>query len=353
MKIQNSNHSIYDTTIQLIIVLLIIVWCLMIISPFANILLWGLILAIALNPLHSKIAAKLGGKPKLASFLIVFFGFAIVLVPSWFLTDSLIQEVKGLKKSYNTNGISIPAPPETLSEGSIIGEKVYVFWKGASEDLAQTLNKYEDQVVGFGKKLAKGVLSMIGDILQMILSLLIAAFMLTFGGIGESIRKFYRKLAGHRGDEFADITVSTVRSVLKGVIGVAFIMAFLYGVCFALAGVPYTGILVIVIFVLTLFQITGLVIAIPVIVYLFIVRDTVPAVVWTVIILIVGTADNFVTPFVIGRGAPVPMLVIYTGVIGGFMLSGFIGLFTGAIVLSLGYKLFMGWMDSRPETKQT
>jgi predicted PurR-regulated permease PerM len=40
------------------------------------------------------------------------------------------------------------------------------------------------------------------------------------------------------------------------------------------------------------------------------------------------------------------MLVIFIGVIGGFIFSGFIGLFTGAIVMSIGYKLFIGWINS-------
>ena len=62
MNKQFSNSSIYDTTIRLLILLLIIGWCIMLLLPFANILLWSIILAIAINPLHSKIAEKMGGK---------------------------------------------------------------------------------------------------------------------------------------------------------------------------------------------------------------------------------------------------------------------------------------------------
>ena len=93
MNKQFSNSSIYDTTIRLLILLLIIGWCIMLLLPFANILLWSIILAIAINPLHSKIAEKMGGKPKLSSFIIVIFALAIVFIPSWLLIDSLIEEM--------------------------------------------------------------------------------------------------------------------------------------------------------------------------------------------------------------------------------------------------------------------
>ena len=46
----------------------------------------------------------------------------------------------------------------------------------------------------------------------------------------------------------------------------------------------------------------------------------------------------------LGKGAPVPMLVVFLGAIGGFIATGFIGLFIGAIVLTLGYKLFEAWL---------
>ncbi|MGB5243758.1 MAG: AI-2E family transporter, partial [Lutimonas sp.] len=84
----------------------------------------------------------------------------------------------------------------------------------------------------------------------------------------------------------------------------------------------------------------------PVIIYLFTVKETMPAVLWTVLLLIAGLSDNFLKPILLGKGAPVPMLVIFIGVVGGFLLSGFIGLFTGAIVLSIGYKLFLAWLNS-------
>jgi predicted PurR-regulated permease PerM len=84
MSIQSASNSVYDTTIRLFILLLIIAWCLMILYPFVSIILWSLILAMAMNPLHSLLAKKMGGRPKLASFIIIFSILAIIILPTGF-----------------------------------------------------------------------------------------------------------------------------------------------------------------------------------------------------------------------------------------------------------------------------
>ncbi len=133
-------------------------------------------------------------------------------------------------------------------------ERVYDFWQSASINLEQTLEQYNDQLRGFGQIVFKGALSTAGGIVQILASFIIAAIMLVYGGVGEVIRKFFRKLVGDRGDEFAEMTMNTVNSVVKGVIGVAFIVAILNGILFFLAGIPYAGIWVLVVFVLGMLQ---------------------------------------------------------------------------------------------------
>jgi predicted PurR-regulated permease PerM len=60
--------------------------------------------------------------------------------------------------------------------------------------------------------------------------------------------------------------------------------------------------------------------------------------------ILVGLMDNILKPLMMGKGAPVPMVIIFLGSLGGFIYSGFIGLFTGAVILSLGYRLFDVWL---------
>jgi predicted PurR-regulated permease PerM len=350
MTNKTSTSSVYDTTIRLFILILIVAWCLMIMLPFVSIVLWSFILALAMLPLHRSLAKKMGNRPKLASFIIVFTFLVIVIVPTGMLISSLADEVKELKASYDSGTLSIPAPSEKVKEWPVIGEKLYDAWQSASADIGQTIIKYKDQLTEFGAKLGKGILGAASGVIQILVSLIIAGILLVIGGAGESIRKFFRKLAGDRGDEFADMTLKTIGSVVKGIIGVALILALLHGIILMLAGVPYAGIWTLLIFVLCVLQIPVVIVTLPIIIYIFSVQEVGSAILWTALLLVAGLSDNVLKPILLGKGAPVPMLVIFIGVIGGFILSGFIGLFTGAIVMSIGYKLFTGWLNSDEKT---
>ncbi len=346
MSTKNQENSVFDITIRLLILLLIIAWCLMIMYPFVSIMLWSVILAMALSPLHNSLVKIMGGRPRMASFIIVLIGLAIIIVPSWFFLDALIKEVKELKACFQGGALTIPPPSEKVQSWPIIGGPLYDLWQSASVNLEETIMKYRDQVASVGGKLAKGVLSAAGGILQMLVALVIAGVLLTVGGAGESVRKFFRKVAGDRGDEFADITLKTVGNVVKGVMGVALIQATLIGLGFLLAGIPYAGIWTLFVFILAVLQLPVILVVIPVAVYMFAEKDLVPAILWTIYLLLAGASENIFKPLLLGKGAPVPMLVIFIGVIGGFIFSGFIGLFTGAIVMSLGYKLLVTWINT-------
>ena len=321
----------------------------MILYPFANILLWSLIFAMALGPLHKSMTAKLGSRPKLTSFIIVFFTLSIVFIPSWVMVDSLVVELQQLKESIDINGFSVAPPPEYIKDWPLIGDRLFDLWYNASTNMEETILKYKDQLTNIGGELAKGILGSLTATIQIMISFIIAAILLAFGGVGESLRKFFTKLMGTRGDEFADVTINTVNSVVKGVIGVAFIVAFLQGMIFMLAGIPYAGILALLVFVLGVLQVPVFIVVLPVIVYLFNVESTAIAVVWSILLVIAGLSDNILKPILLGKGSSVPMLVIFIGVLGGFILSGFIGLFTGAIVMSLGYMLFIEWLNTDNE----
>ena len=352
MNSQSSHNSIYDITIRMFILILIVAWCLMIMYPFVSIILWSLILALAMYPLHSALAKKMGGKPKLASFVIVFAIVAILALPTGLLIGSLFDEVKVLKASYDSGSLTMPPPPEKVKEWPIIGVKLYDVWHSAFVDIEQIALKYKDQLLEVGSKIAKGILSASVGVAQIMISLVIAGILLAMGGTGEDIRKFLRKVAGNRGDEFADIILKTVGNVVKGIFGVALILALLHGIFFMLAGIPLAGIWTLLVFILAVLQIPLFFVTAPVVIYIFATKELMPSILWTIALLVIGLSDNFLRPILLGKGAPVPMLVIYIGVIGGFMFSGFIGLFTGAIVMTLGYKLFMGWIDSNTEVEQ-
>ncbi len=347
----NINNSIYDITIRLFILILIIVWCLLIMSPFLSIMLWSLILSLAMHPLHKFLTQKLNGKAKMASVIIVLTFLTIIILPLSLLTISLITELKVLKTNYDLGLLTLPSPNEKVKEWPIIGEKLYSIWSEAALNLKDLILKYKDQLIDTGSNLAKGLLSAVGSLMQIIISLIIAGVLLVVGGVGDSVRKIFRKLAGNRGDEFADMTLKTVNSVVKGVIGVALILAALNGLIFALAGIPYAGILTLIILVLCILQLPAFFVTLPVIIYMFSEKEFKTAVIWTILLIVAGLSDNILKPILLGKGSPVPILVIFIGVIGGFIISGFIGLFTGAIIMSFGYKLLVSWINTSEEAK--
>ena len=345
MDNQITTKNIYDVMIRLAFLALIIAWSLMILFPYTSILLWGFILGIAMMPLHKSLSAKIGDRPKLASFIIVLSGLVLILVPGWLFLGSIIDGARDLKTNFDAGTLSIPPPTEKVKGWPLIGDAVYGFWSSASSSLEQTVAQYKDQIIDYGTAFIKGLMSSLSGGLQMIVSLIIAGVLLVVPGVGDSSRKLFRKLAGGKGDDFADVIVKTVGNVVKGVLGVAFIQAFIIGIGFLLAGVPFAGLWTLIVLMLAILQIPPTLVVIPVIIYLFSVLNTVPAILWSVFLFLGGMSDNVLKPILLGKGAPVPMLVIFLGVIGGFMLSGFIGLFTGAIVVSIGYKMLVSWIN--------
>jgi predicted PurR-regulated permease PerM len=314
-------------------------------------MLWSLILSLAMHPLHKFLTQKLNGRAKMASVIIVLTFLTIIILPLSLLTISLITELKVLKTNYDLGLLTLPSPNEKVKEWPIIGEKLYSIWSEAALNLKDLILKYKDQLIDTGSNLAKGLLSAVGSLMQIIISLIIAGVLLVVGGVGDSVRKIFRKLAGNRGDEFADMTLKTVNSVVKGVIGVALILAALNGLIFAFAGIPYAGILTLIILVLCILQLPAFFVTLPVIIYMFSEKEFKTAVIWTILLIVAGLSDNILKPILLGKGSPVPILVIFIGVIGGFIISGFIGLFTGAIIMSFGYKLLVSWINTPEEAK--
>jgi len=344
MNHSDTKNNVYDTTVRLLILLLVVGWCFMIMLPFISIIMWSLILGTALKPLHTSLAKRIGNRPKWASAIIISAMLLVIIVPIAFMVAGLVDEVKILREMYAEGKLTIPPPNESVESWPLIGEKLYAAWASASESLEQTVVKYQEQLSAFGKSLGKGLLGSVSAMVQFVISFVIAGIVLVYSGTGERIRWFFRKIAGERGDEFADVTVKTVASVVKGVLGVALVLALLHGIIFLLAGVPFAGIWTLLVFVLCVLQLPVIFVTLPIIIYLFSVNDVTMGIVWTVLLLIAGLSDNVLKPILLGKGAPVPMLVIFIGVIGGFIFSGFIGLFTGAIIMSIGYKLFITWI---------
>ncbi len=343
----NSTALAIEIAIRLGLIFLVLAWCLQILTPFISLVAWGAIIAVALYKPFLKLVEKLGGRRKLAVTLIAIIGIAIILVPVISLSSSMVDGATKLGTQVSDGSIHIPAPPEYVQDWPIIGEKTYKLWTDASQNLRSVLEQYPHQLAGAGKKLLGAAAGIGGGILQFVISFLIAAVLLMNAeGAGTSLRRLANRLTADHGDELIDMSTSTIRSVAVGVIGIAFIQALLGGLGMMFAGVPAAGLLAIVILVLAIAQLPPILVLGPVAFYVFSAESTTVAVVFLIWSILVSSSDMVLKPLLLGRGVDVPMLVILLGAIGGMITSGIVGLFVGAIVLALGYKLFGVWLQS-------
>jgi predicted PurR-regulated permease PerM len=328
-------------------VALLITWSVMIVLPFAMPLLWGVILAVTLYPLFKRLLKLVKGKKVVASSLITILLLCIILVPSIFMITSLIGEIKDFKDDIDSKALVIPPPNAKVADWPIVGKKIYDAWSLLNTNLESGVEKYKTQIVSAAQKFVGAMRGLFSNIMMFSLSIIIMGVLFAYAeAVKKAIGNFMKKLLGNSSQEYTVVVIQTVRNVAKGILGVAFIQFVIMGISFVLAGVPFAGVWALLVFVLALVQLPGALVAIPVIIYIYSVKEPLPATIWAIIILICGLSDNVLKPLLMGKGAPVPMLVIFIGALGGFILSGFIGLFTGAIVLSLTYKLAGMWMQN-------
>jgi predicted PurR-regulated permease PerM len=335
-----------DLIVKIGVLLVLIFFCINILSPFVNILLWAMIIAIIVFPLYEKLGGYFGKRKKMASLIITILALAILLVPSYWLLSSLVDGLAQLGADISDGSFEIPPPSQQVSEWPLIGNWLYTNWLAASENLGEAIQEYLPQITTISEKLL-GALAGTGlGILQFALSTIIAGVLLTHSGdAARSGRKFFTRLAGERGEEFAEVSERTVRGVATGVIGVAFIQSILIGIAMLVVGVPLAGVWIVITLILAIAQLPMLIVTIPMIIWLFAFKEPLPAVLWSIYLLAAGVSDNILKPILMGKGATVPMLVIFLGAIGGFIVYGFLGLFLGAIILSLGYKLYLTWLN--------
>jgi predicted PurR-regulated permease PerM len=133
-------------------------------------------------------------------------------------------------------------------------------------------------------------------------------------------------------------------AVTTGILGVALIQSLFAGLGFLVVQLLGAGLWALLFLIAAVLQVGGLML-IPAVIYVFATMATAKAVAFLIWCIVVALMDNVLKPVLLGRGVPVPILVIFLGSTGGFMAMGIIGLFVGAIVLSVGYKLFLAWLD--------
>jgi predicted PurR-regulated permease PerM len=342
-----------EITIRLAVLIAIIGWCILIMSPFLTLIIWSVVIAIATYPMFSALSKKLGGRDKLAATLITLFFLALIIVPSLFLADSLFEGIGNLREIYQSGNFNIPPPGDEVKSWPAFSKPLVDAWRLASVNLSDAIIKFNPEIKAFGGWLLSVVTGTGKGILLFVASLIVSGIILCYSKeAGDMMKNFFVKLAGKQGENYAEISKKTIRNVVKGILGVAVIQSLLAGIGLIVAGVPFAGLWILFCLIFAMIQVGVGPIMIPAVIYMFVTADTLSAILflgWSILVL---TSDNILKPILLGKGAPVPMLVVFLGSLGGFIARGFVGLFIGPVILTLGYLLFQSWMKEQAQPNQ-
>ncbi len=339
------TQEIVDLALQLVALALLLIFCYKVLSPFVSPVVWAAILAVALHPIYQRVKTAFKGKGALAAVLLTFVMLSLLVLPAAWLTITTADEVKDVATAYKAGQITIPPPPEKVKDWPLIGNKAYILWTKASSDLESLVLEHQDQARSIAAKGVALLASTGKAILFVTLAIIISGVFLAYSAqSADFARRFFQRLLRSTNLDAPALAASTIRNVVKGILGVALIQSTLVLAGLLVAGIPYAGIWFFLCVVLAIIQVGILPVSIGVIIYIWSHGGGLTATLLTIWMLAVGLLDNVLKPILMGKGASVPMLVIFLGSLGGFMYSGIVGLFTGPIVLSLGYRLLDAWL---------
>ncbi len=340
--------SLLETLVRGGLLLALVIICYKVFSPFLMLMIWALILAVTLYPLHQMIARRIGGRQGIASVVLLLAGFILIMAPTAVLMNSLGDSVRELVHDVRENKLEIPPPRENVAKWPVVGPKLHAAWSQAHNDLPGLVKSLQPKIGSLAKGALDFVAAIGGGLLTFLASFIVAGIIMAFGKGGEAgSRAIFERVIGQgRGAEFATLCTATIRAVAQGVIGVAFIQAIIVGLCLLISGIPWAGALSAVVLVLGVAQIPAALVTLPAIIYIWSSGGygTGAAIAFTVLLFVAGMADNVLKPLMLGRGVDAPMPIILLGALGGMASAGILGMFIGATLLALGHQIFMSWV---------
>jgi predicted PurR-regulated permease PerM len=342
---QTVKFPLIDTILRIVVLFALIAWCILIILPFLEPVIWGAIIAIVLHPFFVIVRRRMGNSNMLAGVLLTLLMVVIFLLPTAWVIRSLVEGIQSLAIQFRDQTLVIPSPDPSVAGWPLIGKPISKIWLLASQSLESAITVYSEPLSKLGLSILGPLGGFVRSLVMFFVSVIIAgSFLVKADASADFVRKIVHRLVGERSDEMLPVTGATVKNVAKGILGVAFFQFLAAGTVFILANVPFAGLWALAVMFFAILQLPSIIAILPVIIYLFLANEPLPAIMWTIALLLIGLSDNVLKPLLMGKGSNVPMLVIFIGAIGGFIFSGLMGLFTGAIVLSVGYNLMVHWM---------
>lgn len=318
--------------------------------PFLSAFLWATMIVISTWPILLSLQARLWGRRGLATATLTSVLLLILIVPLGFSVVALVENmdrIVGWIQSFHQ--VVFPPLPEWVTTLPLVGPKISEAWaKSNTEGLAPLtarLQPYAGRFVQWFTAQIGGIGTMI---LQFLLTIIISAILYTKGELAaRGVRRFAHRLGGPCGERVAILAANSVRGVAIGVVLTATIQAALAGIGLVIAAIPGAWLLTAVIFMLCLAQLGPMLAMLPVIIWKYSGGDAVWGTMLLLVTLVAGTIDNVIRPVLIRKGADLPLLLIFCGVIGGLIALGIIGVFVGPVILAVTYTLLKEWVENK------
>lgn len=342
------RRDLARNTMAILCILGLIGLSLWVLRPFLAASVWAAMLVVATWPLFRGLEERLGGRRGVAVALMSLAMLLLLVLPLWLAIDTMLDHADQLAaagKSVAAHGL--PPPPAWVGALPLVGERIATAWSQlAAGGTAGVFAKAMPYATDAGKWLLAQVGGLGGMLIQFLLVVTISAIFYSGGESGARMaRRFGRRLAGERGENSIILAGQAIRGVALGVGVTAIVQTALGGIGLAVAGVPVASLLSALMLMLCIAQIGPMLVLLPAAGWLFWTEATGWASFLLVWSLVVGSLDNFLRPMLIKRGADLPLLLIFAGVIGGMLGFGLIGIFVGPVVLAVTYTLMLAWIE--------
>jgi predicted PurR-regulated permease PerM len=336
-----------EQALTLAVLALLIVGCFFVLRPFVTAIAWAAILVVTLWPLYVAIRARLHGRRSLAALCLVLL-IAMTLIAPFYIVGVTIADNAGRLAEWARTLLAQgpPDPPAWVAGLPLIGERAAAYWSLFAHDTAALLDELRNFVEPAQRLAVAGGGILLGGLLQLTLSILLAFFMFRDGdALLVRLRVATDRIAGARGQRLADAAGSTVRGVVIGILGTAIAQGVLAAIGLWIAGIKAAPLLGFATFLLSPVPIGPPLVWAPAAIYLLSQGETgwgVFVLVWGLVV--VSSIDNVMKPLIISRGADLPFVLVLLGVLGGVVAFGFIGVFLGPVLLGVGFSLLKEWV---------
>jgi predicted PurR-regulated permease PerM len=350
-----SSSDITHTTLSVLFLGFLIASTFWVLSPFLTSILWATIVSVATWPLLMRLEASLSGRRGLAVAIMTAAILLIVFVPVTLALMTIVRNAQSITAEIKSlESMSLPQPPLALEEVPFGGRRLATEWRRFAaltpEERSALLTPYLQTALQWFAVKAGSVGTML---LQFLLTTIISAIVLAKGEtVRDGILRFARRLAGQQGYDAAISAAQAIRAVVLGVVGTALMQSAIAGLGLYVSGIPAAALLTAVMLFLCLAQLGPIPVLLPSVAWLYWSGQNGRGTLLLVIGIFTAAIDNVVRPVLIRRGAKLPLVLIFAGVIGGLIAFGVIGLFIGPVVLTVTYALLAKWVADGERTAE-